>query len=146
MSHNTLHVPRGRELWLITTLCLYGIQRQLQVGYMHNYTIQIPQFLGILLPKSHAYLLVNMSVPGVTQSLALLQDRSPALSCLLHLYAKSLALQKFKTHICTQHISLLPSTLLSDSIITSFRPKMKADLQTCQLKMILWHSYEHIYK
>jgi len=24
MSRNSLHVPRGRKLWLITTLCLYG--------------------------------------------------------------------------------------------------------------------------
>jgi len=32
MSHNSLHVPGGRELWLIITLCLYGIERQ--VGYI----------------------------------------------------------------------------------------------------------------
>ena len=25
MRHNSLHVTGGRELWLITTLCLYGI-------------------------------------------------------------------------------------------------------------------------
>ena len=29
MSHNSLNVPGGRELWLITTLCLHGI-----LGYM----------------------------------------------------------------------------------------------------------------
>jgi len=30
MSCNYLHVAKGRELWLITTLCFYGIS--IQVG------------------------------------------------------------------------------------------------------------------
>jgi len=33
MSHTSLHVPGEMELWLITTLCLYGILRQ--VGYIY---------------------------------------------------------------------------------------------------------------
>ena len=68
MSHNSLHVPGGRELWLTTTLCLYGIYRQ--VGYILH---------------SHIYIYFDMQtavfVASHSKNSTSFISLSPALSC-----------------------------------------------------------------